>query len=160
MVLHQVNLMILTAPEMVTELEFVGRDGWPVTVSWFLDANEEKDEAIFAISSDDRLVELVDACRMRVGSACGCGDTRVSSQWVIKTVRQLPTGSFEFLSALPAAIQTVKQNRIRFGRSFKRWLHSIGGVGLWLADHTFDSNEYMVEALLTGVEKYVEEYRA
>ena len=135
MVLHQVNLMILTAPEMVTELEFVGRDGWPVTVGWFLDANEEKDEAIFAISSDDRLVELVDACRMRVGSACDCGDTLVSSQWVIKTVRQLPTGSFEFISALPAAIQTVKQNRIRFGRSFKRWLDSIGGVGLWLADH-------------------------
>ena len=150
--------MILASEEMVTELEFVGRDGWPVSVGLFLDATEDEDEQVFAISSDDRLVELVDACRMRIGSGHGCGGTHVSSQWVIKIVRLLPAGSFAFISALPDAIETEKQNRIRTGRTYKRWLSGIHGVGLWLADHEFDSNEYMAEALITGVERYVGEY--
>ncbi|EPD6202519.1 hypothetical protein ACSCX3_004169 [Enterobacter hormaechei] len=65
-----------------------------------------------------------------------------------------------FISAIPDAIETEQQNRIRSGRTYKRWLSGIRGVGLWLPDHEFGSNEFMAVAIVTGVERYVAKYRA
>lgn len=86
---------------MVTELESIDRDGWPVTWGWFLDATADRDESVFAISSDDRLVESVHASRMSVGSGHGWGGMRVlrnrSSKLYVSRLPDRSCSSLRFL---------------------------------------------------------------
>lgn len=142
--------------EIVRDLFFVDHYGQRISVTNLLDI--EDDDRIIAISSDDRLVELVDGCRLRVGSGHGCGSTTVSAQFLLRTIRRLPTGTFNFISALPNTITVELDRRKKTGKPHKKWLNSVRGIGFWLVDEDFDSNSYMEEALRSRVEMYVRQY--
>ncbi|MCZ4337617.1 hypothetical protein [Shewanella colwelliana] len=141
--------------ESVTDLLFVEQNGYPITVGEVLETPEE--DEIIAVSSDDRLVRIVDAMRLRVGSGYGCGGTTVSAVFVIEAIRQLPEGSFSLIQRLPETIMAEKNRRIEAKLAWKRWFNSVQGVGYWLANDMDD--EDITEALNIGLEQYLAHYR-
>jgi len=143
-------------PEVADNLTFLDHDGYNISVYAYFELPEDED--VYAISSDDRLVKIVDAIKMRVGSGYGCGGSRVSAQWMIEEVRTLPKGSFDFMKSLPDAIENEKEFRIKSKKGWKRWYNNLQDIGLWLVDVSDDDNSYMEEALSVGVEKYINIY--
>jgi hypothetical protein len=141
--------------EMTHQLEFIDQYGIPVSIFGFL----ESDEDVIAISSDDRLVKLVDGARYRVGSGYGCGGTTSSAQWVLEEIKQLPTGSFKFASSLLSTIKYEKERRIKNKLAWKRWYKNVQGVGFWLFDEEESDDFYIKEALNVGIEQYIQKYQ-
>ncbi len=140
--------------EKASDLRFVDQKGYPISVSEVIETPAE--DEIIAISSDDRLVRIVDAMRIRVGSGYGCGGTTSDSLFIIEIIRQLPSGSFSLIEELPRAIAMEKARRIEARKSWKRWYKRVQGAGYWLANDMDDEDIH--EAIKIGLAKYIADY--
>lgn len=143
--------------ETTSELTFLDKQGYNYSIFQFIDS-EENDEDIILISSDDRLVKIIDGIRLRVGSGYGCGGTTAGNIWTITEVRKLPVNSYNIAKALPKAIEAEKQKRINEKKSWKRWYNKCQSIGYLLFDEQETDDTDLNEAINMGIDRYINEF--
>lgn len=104
--------------EISSELNFINHTGEPITWTMVMESDIEEIEAI---SSDDRIVLIVNATSIGVGAA-GTGESglRNESIW-FKVVEQHVKGAYTGIIAARQLIEKEKTYRITNSISHKRW---------------------------------------